>query len=439
MDSVEVAYAGSEQAIRKSLDLYSLPLSDVSCVSEHYLPCWPISQYKDDNLLPIEFEIPRSPNFYLALSESYIYAKCRILKANGDKLTATDKGVAPGQQFACQMFDTVNVYLNGVGVTHTPSHYQYRAAVEQLLSTSPDYQNSFLGQGLFYRDSASDKFTIADNTGYHKRLELTKQSKEFEVITKLYENIFESNRMLSPGVSVRVRITRSSPLQCLVGEKVETETPCPYKIMFDEIVLYAKLYVVNPSLVKFQDGLLSKNRMQYPVINKSVKAFTIPKSSSNFSETIYVGSVSQKIAFVMTDAKSAAGTLEKDMLNFQNFSVGSVTLSLDGESRHYNQLKFDSKNYLMAYKMMLDRLKNPESGHSIERTKFADSCFILAYQLSPSGMNGFNPQINSSQLKLELTFNSPLTSAIQLLAIGSFQSLIQVDKQMQIYTENSVI
>lgn len=88
----------------------------------------------------------------------------------------------------------------------------------------------------------------------------------------------------------------------------------------------------------------------------------------------------------------------------------------------YNQIKFDpnNDNYLTAYHMMLSAMTNPENGHSLSRKEFIENCFMLVYQLTPTGEGGFSRELNG-QLKLQLTFSRPLAAAVRLLAIGKTQ------------------
>jgi hypothetical protein len=433
-------FKGSTQAIRQSLGLFDLWPTDISVVESSFLQSYPITTYKDDNLLPIEFVIPKSHQHYISCNESYIMGECRIVKQDGTKLLEIDQATV-GQQFSAQIFDSVNVYLNSVNITHSPQLYPYKAACEQLLSNSPANQASFLSQGLFFRDSKADVFDITKNLNYKNRIDLTKLSTPFEFVCPIYDSIFQQIRMLVPLVEIRIKIMRSSPLQCLVsGNTHSTENPSPYKLVFDNIVLMVKRYVVDPAIMKHHEKLLQSNRFQYPVFDTCVKSFTVAKDSTNFVETLFYGKIPQRLVILMQDEKSASGSLSKDRLCFKPHSLGMATLTLDGEQKHSEVMKFNPthNNYLAAYHSFLEACQNPELGVGTDRKEFTDNCFMLVFQLDAPTVNRFSRQ-KYGQLKLELVFSKPLSSAIQIFALGKFQNLIQVDNNFNIYVENSII
>jgi hypothetical protein len=104
-------YPNSAPAMRNSLNLFSMWSTDISVLDSNYMPCYALSNYKDNHLLPIEFIIPSSHQYYISCYDSFIYAKCRVVKSNGDAIKPKDN-IAISQQFGAQMFDTLNIYLN---------------------------------------------------------------------------------------------------------------------------------------------------------------------------------------------------------------------------------------------------------------------------------------------------------------------------------------
>jgi hypothetical protein len=316
MDTDMDLFEGSQRAIRASLDLTSMPPVDVSIETEDFLPLYPISAYRDDNNLPIEFLCPRSHQYYSNPSESFLYVKARILKEDGKKCESSD-AVAVSQMFSMTCIESVHAYLNGTLVNHTANYYPFRAAVENLLSTSTAYQNTVLSPELFYKDDTPNEFDLTKNNGFKQRFELTKESKSFEMCFPLAENVFQQVKCLPPQIELRLKIQRSKPEICLVGKKLGSMKPFPYKIDWESIVLYMKRLQVDLSVVKYHESILKKNhRFNYPIFNHSVRCFSLPKETTNFTEVLSLGKTGNRIVILMTSAAAVNGDIEKASLPF---------------------------------------------------------------------------------------------------------------------------
>lgn len=434
--------------------------TDISVSSQDYLPLYPINNYRTDDKLPIEFLYPKSHQYYTACAESFLYSKFKIEK-NPKKSApapspdtpakpatpatpAVDPNViAPGQQFGQQMFSTVHIFINGTCVTYMPQFYAYRGAIEQILSTSATFQNSVLSQELFHRDTAVDLFTPI-NTGYMKRYNQSLNGKSVEIITRLGDFPFNNIRQLPPGCEIRIRIMRSSPAECLTGSAVDSEDgQFPYSIKYEDMILFMRRYTLDLSVVKYHQEMLHKSkskRYQYPVTQQAVRSYVLPRGTSNFGEILFNGRVPSRIVVAMVASDAYNGILEKDRLAFQDFGLQQATLNLSGDTKLEQTVRIDpdNKNYLQAYHMLLDALVNDNNGTWIDRDSFTKGLFLLVYQLAPAIENGFTRPLNG-QLKLEMVFGKELTAPVQLLILGKFASLIQLDEDMNVFVEHSVI
>lgn len=213
---------------------------------------------------------------------------------------------------------------------------------------------------------------------------------------------------------------RSSAKECLVGAKVNETNPFPYKIQYEDMVLYVKRYTLDPSVVEYHQDLLRKNlgRYQYPVFNHSCKSWSIPKEASNFSEILYTGKIPSRIIVVMIASEAYNGSIEKDRLTFEDFGVTSATISLAGDSKFERTINLDTanSNVLEGYHLLLEAIPKVEGGSWIDRKEYMNGAFMLAYQLSPAGTNGVGKLLNG-QLKLQLLFKTALTAPVELLVI----------------------
>jgi hypothetical protein len=130
----------------------------------------------------------------------------------------------------------------------------------------------------------------------------------------------------------------------------------------------------------------------------------------------------------------------QDKLTFEDFGISSVELSVDGVSKFFKKVEFGTtKDYLLAYKMLLDTRPNKNQPLCIDRSQFGQGHFMLAFQLTPSNQGGGYSRVLAGQLKLNLTFHTALTSPISLFVLGKYQSLFQLDENFNTYTDNTII
>jgi hypothetical protein len=127
-------------------------------------------------------------------------------------------------------------------------------------------------------------------------------------------------------------------------------------------------------------------------------------------------------------------------LNFQDFGLSSAELTLDGVSKYYRKIDFGTtKDNLLAYKMLLDARPDKSTPIGIDRVQFGNGNFIIAFQLTPSNQGGGYSRVLSGQLKLSLTFSTPLVEPINLFVLGKYQSLFQLDEHYNAFTDNTIL
>lgn len=112
----------------------------------------------------------------------------------------------------------------------------------------------------------------------------------------------------------------------MVGAKPDSEDPFPYKIQYEDLILYMKRYTLDPSILALHQSLLAKNsnRYQYPVYNQSCKSWNVAKDATNFSEILYTGRIPSRIIIAMVASDAYNGTAVKDRLTFEDFGLVST-------------------------------------------------------------------------------------------------------------------
>jgi hypothetical protein len=113
------------------------------------------------------------------------------------------------------LFDQCNISLNGTLKTHSSNNYNSRASLETLLTYGSDAAESHLTNAYCYKDDGdiltcdpTDTSAATAHKGWARRWLLQKQSKEIEMVGRLYADICNAQTFIVPGVTVNVRLTK---------------------------------------------------------------------------------------------------------------------------------------------------------------------------------------------------------------------------------------
>ena len=172
---------------------------------------------------PIEFYVPGNGEDYLDPCDMQLYVKTKIKTAGGDNLGGT-AAVGPQNLFLPSLFSQVNVSLNDKLITPSSPTYPYRAMIEKLLKFGPAAKKSQLTTSLYYKDTPG-KINVLDpnaedadaNMGLKTRNRFTRTSKSCDLSGPLHADICFQERLIIPGVAIKVKLVRSKPEFCLVS------------------------------------------------------------------------------------------------------------------------------------------------------------------------------------------------------------------------------
>ena len=130
---------GSCECSKSELNLLSVPPTMTAMQESQWIEHFSIASLA--NNASKEFIIPPQTEHWTDLSESYLYVKFKIIKADGHDLEA-NSNVAPVNDFLHSMFSSLNLYLNNKQISSNSDTYPYRAYIENLLSYNADSKST---------------------------------------------------------------------------------------------------------------------------------------------------------------------------------------------------------------------------------------------------------------------------------------------------------
>ena len=188
---------GSCECSKSELNVLSVPPTMASMEESQWVEHFPIASLT--NNAPIEFIIPPQTEHWTDLSQSYLYVKFKIIKADGHALDA-DSNVAPVNNFLHSMFNSVDLYLNNKLISSNLDTYPYRAYIENLLSYNADSKSTFLNASVLGLKtlllSSIHSTMMGLIQGFQKRISVISQSKTAELFGRLHLDLFQQEKYL---------------------------------------------------------------------------------------------------------------------------------------------------------------------------------------------------------------------------------------------------
>ena len=151
-------------------------------------------------------------------------------------------------------------------------------------------------------------------------------------------------------------------------------------------------------------------------------------SSNNLPLRIVVG---------LTETQGVVGSYTKNPFNFAAHGLTKFSLSIDNIALEYRTLNLNYENghYLLGYQQFLNGLNIESTTIGINRDYFLDGHVFYVYQLQnyESASNFFAA---GGQLRLDMSFEKPLETAVTAVILAQTQNVLTVDKYRNITVEN---
>lgn len=269
----------TEIGLPAELSLFSVPPNQVAVEKIYFAEYRPVSAFNAEDA-PIEISIPGQGSEYIDLRRSRLYAKCRIVKADGTSLAAQEKvGIinVPLQS----LWSQVDTYMNGKLVSLNTSYYPWKAYLKLLLSSGREASDSQLQSQLFYLDDAEMDDGNAyggTNGGLAQRYEHTKLSKIFDLEGSLYEDIFRLDKYLLNGVDINLKLYRNRATFMIMSAEASPN----YKLELLDVSFKACMIKVDSGVLINHAEILKETTAKYPLVRTEVKMNTCPKGSGSF-------------------------------------------------------------------------------------------------------------------------------------------------------------
>ena len=443
-------FPNSADCIKSELDLFYIPPTNTSIESGQWSVYYPTVS-PTTNTGPIEFEVKAS-NEYVHLCKTVLFLNVRFNIRNSDIKNESGtrsedfdsifngSSFGPVNSFASSLFSQVDVELNGTSIETTNETYPYKAYITDLLNFGQDAKNTLLQTSMFYKDTAGQMENLKLNgnnlnTGYiARRSIIEKGNGQIELISRLYNDFFNTDRYLLNGVNMKISLKRHKPEFFLLKEG-----NFDVDLIIENAILYVRRVKISPQIMLAHSLALEKASAKYPIKRVIISHFAINKDVLDYKTPSLVTTVlPQRVIVGMVDHSAFNGNYKLNPFNFQHFNLSKMELALEtGNIIYPSGIDFDflSNKYLRGYFTLFEGIDKPVfmTGNDISRQDYPNGYSLFCFDLSPDLCSGDHLNLKrSSQLILNLNFKSARQIAVTLIVFMEFENMIEIDSSRTI-------
>ncbi len=452
---MSIIHEHSAECSLSPLEWFCIPPTQTAVDKTYDVDYQPLTTIRDG--APIEFYIPASTEEYLDLKNSRLHVTCRIVKKDGSNCEANVE-VAPINDLFNSLWSNIELFLNDRLISHSNNTHGYTSIISHLIHDSEESLHSERSMRLIYKDTAgsinstaaknpnydnlvtgfhlNDDGTLlaeeAGNAGLHQRYLHTRLSQEVMLSGGLRMDLFEQNRYLPNGISMKLRLHRQKDEFLLMAANNH------FKVEVTEAFLTLRKVKVSPGILLGHTDALMKSPAKFPITRKECKVLAIPIGFQSFvKDNIFLGQLPKRLVIGMVHNTAFAGAVTSNPYNFEHFNLNYMQLYTDGEPVLSKPLKlnFDDGKYLDAFEALsksFDKLDGEKSS-IIKREDWSRGYSLFAFDLTPDyDGDDHYPLIRHGNLRLEMNFAATLSQTINVIVYAEFDNIIEISNNRNI-------
>ena len=431
--------SGSCECSKTELDAVSVPPTMTAMQESQWIEHFPVAALS--NNAPIEFNIPKQTEHWTDLSQSYLYVKFKITRADGTALQADDN-IAPVNNFLHSMFSSIDLYLNNKLISNNSDTYPYRAYIENLLSYSKDSKLTHLKAGDLWSNDTPGEFNTraqdGNNEGFKDRFQAITTSKTVELFGRLHLDLFQQEKYLPNGIEIRLRLNRTPVNFCLIAADGAEAA----KIVIEHISLNVRNVELLPVVSNELNQVIARHHMKIPLRRVEVKTFTISRGlQSKIEDHLFQGQLPKRIFIAMVSNAAFNGTYTTNPFQFQHYNLSKLDVSCNGHSIHNRPFEpdFEHDLYLKSYMSLYQATAalGLNKSFDIAKEDYPHGYCMWGYDLTADqGSEGgqLHP-IKTGNLRIELQFARALAAVVNVLVFAEYDNQIEINSLREIITD----
>lgn len=418
---------------KSELDLFTSVPIQLAIDRSSFVEIHPVASISDNNT--IEFLISGLGESYFDLSHLFLHVQAKILKSNGEAFTDADR-CAPINYLLNTMFSECHMSLNDRQIS-SENNYAYKAYIQSILFHPESSQKNLLSAGLFEKDTAG-KFDdvrlieAGENKGLKKRWNRVQNGKVFDMCGILHTDLGTQSKLLINGTSIRIKLLKAKNEFALLSSAGN------YNLQIENVSLYVRKCEISSSILVAHEKALEESLVQMPFTRIEIKTFTLSSGLKSITIPNAVnGALPTRMVLGLVSNSAYAGNLTKNPFNFKNYKLNHISLSENGiqiPSTAYTP-DYDKDLFARNYLSLFTDLGQHKTNVPFNEYKESTCLYVFDLTQDFSASDPFSNVTRSGDISIHLKFNEDLSETVTLIVYMEMQSLIEIDKSRNIFTD----
>ena len=417
------------EATHSSLDLFERPSLLVAFDGAFEQRIGPVYSPNGPTL---EFKVLGDRHNFLDMQHIYLELSCSIHQQNGADLRYSAGTAADSDEptfinnILHSLFSECDVDANGIKISTANGLYAHKSYLETEMSHGKDAKETWLAcQGYNYEPNPSD-IASAEIVG---REEKTRTSTPIKLFGKLSVDFFTCDKLLLPGVTLRIRLVRSHNDFVLISEGAAKH----YTIKMRDANLYVRKMAVSEHAISSIEGVLLKTPAMYKYTEVIPKSFIIPNGQNSWKhEDVFMREPIRRIAIAMNTSAAFGASNRSNPYSYRKFGQRSITIYRNGAPIAGTPL--ETEDLKRAYFNSLSSLAFGTMSHGIPMEEFVNH-YVLVFDLTSTleaSHEFIHPELTNSSISVEMSFDNNLVNSVEVFFLGEKASTIFIDSARNI-------
>ena len=426
------AHPLSAPGVNSSLQLFDVPVTDVSIVSSKWIDYEPVQTGTN----PIEF-VSKPLADYIDINKTELRLVVKITKQDGSP-TGDGKKYTLVNNALHSIIKQFTIKINETLVTEQSDTQAYNAYIKTLLNFTEQAKKSYLTKALYYKDTAGHMNevdnTAENNEGLNRRATFTNNGAEVGLVGVPLCDVFNIDKLLLDGLEIKVKVDLNNDAFVLMAG--ETPNNCKLKIMSSTLRIRTVRVADSVKLEHVQIMQGHKGSAPLPAIytltRTPTQARIIPQGVLNHTETdLFHGFIPQCIIFGLVRNDAFNGNLARNPFNFELFDLQDIRLTVNGEEMPYSALDLTGGKKIDGYNTLFSGSGDMNCGHrlDIDRVDWENGYGLFRFDLTPAGSGHPDHLIphRTGNVNLYLKFGTQTNSVLNLIVYAEFQNQLEID------------
>ena len=425
------------ECIKSELDLFSMPPTQTTIESSHWIHYKPIASLTRNS--PIEFHVPGNNDEYIDLAHTMLKVTVSLVADNDIPQERQEEAgrSGPVNNFMHSIFSQVDVSLNQKLVSPTGNNYAYRAYIETLLNYGDQAKKTHLSTVLWAEDTPGHMDNINQaNTGLIARRNMM-NNRTIDMMGHLHVDIFNQEKLLINGVEIRVRLTHSKD-----GFAIMDSTGL-FNVDIKEATLLIRRVRISPSVLITHANMLAKTTAKYNITRVDVKTVALYSGiQADSLDNIILGQLPKRIIVGFVPHRAYNGNRNHNPFNFKHFNLTYLSLYIDGVQVPSKPLQpnYATNSYVDCYQTLFSGtgIHFLNQGNSITRSDYANGYCLYAFDLTPDLSANDDSHFNlvkHGAVRLEVRFAEALTETVNCILYTEYDMVLEIDQSRQVMIE----